>query len=295
MPSGRVSQDWTGQIFNNCKILSPIDENKITGKDYWKTLCYCGKIFNAPPSSLKAGTYQSCGCYRIKASKERMLNQKSWEAQRKTYIGNEYNGCKVLEPINTNLLGMHSYYKIECFCGKFFKARVSNLHSGVIRSCGCAKLGTKKWHKERRIKNGFDPDKPMMEISEYFRHNFTKEIKDIIKQRDNNECQLCHIQDPGHMKVHHIIPIKEFMHSNNIEDLQYVYNHLNLILLCEPCHIYFAHNSNTAKTINKKIQIELTEICKNKIMHEDLLKKYNDEIVRIQESLKIYLSAKINS
>ncbi len=296
MPRGRVSQDWTGQIFNNCKIIEPVNENEKAGYKPWKVLCHCGKIFNAPPSSVKQGMYQSCGCYRKKASQERMQQQQPWKYQIKEYIGNEYNGCKILEPVDQNLVRSHSYYKIQCSCGNIFEARFSNIQSGVIRSCGCAKLGTKEWHKNRRIKNGFDPNISMMKVDEYFRRTFfTPEIKKIIYERDKNQCQLCKIEDPGYMKVHHIVPIKEFMHSVDMIELSQTYNYKNLVLLCEPCHIYSAHSKNTAKNINKKIQLELIEIIKNKNLTSDLLKRYSIEVEKINKLFENYLSAKINS
>lgn len=295
MPRGRVSQDWTGQIFYNCKLLEPVNKNEIAGYKKWKIQCHCGKIFEAPPSSLKQGMYQSCGCYRKKASKERMLNQKLWNSQRKEYIGKEYNNCKILELVNPNEIHNNkSYYKIECKCGKIFEARASNVQSGVIKSCGCSKFGTKDWVKKRRIENGFDPNMTMMEASEYLRRTlFPFTLKKIIYKRDNNKCQLCNIKDPGHMKVHHIIPVKEFLHSKDPDQLRKTFNHKNLILLCEPCHIYSAHNGNSAKDINTEIQKQLIEINAIKKMEGILLQEYELEINNLERLLIHYLQQKL--
>ena len=47
-------KDWTNKIYNNCKIIEPVDKDHKNGKNQWKILCSCGKIFYAYPSNLKS-------------------------------------------------------------------------------------------------------------------------------------------------------------------------------------------------------------------------------------------------
>lgn len=55
---------------------------------------------------------------------------------------------------------------------------------------------------------------------------FSKMLKRYIRNRDNNVCQICHIQQTEiNLSVHHI----DYNKSNNSE--------FNLISLCIPCHV----------------------------------------------------------
>ena len=235
MPRGRIAQDWTGQTFNNCKIIEPITSN--VGYVKWKILCHCGNVFEAEPSKLKRGEYKSCGCYRVTASRERMLKQKIWEPQRKIYVNKNYNNCIVIEPINNNKIGMHDYFKIKCFCGNLFSAKVSNLHSGAIRSCGCLKSGKglKEYHQKRKIENGLDPNVFYTEKLQLLRNLFfTDDIKNIVLLRDNYSC--CNCNNKNSLFVHHIFPICAIILKYKFSSLIQIYSMDNLITLCNKCH-----------------------------------------------------------
>jgi hypothetical protein len=45
--------NWKGQVFNNCKILEPVDENRTGGSYNWIVKCKCGDNFEVKPSNSK--------------------------------------------------------------------------------------------------------------------------------------------------------------------------------------------------------------------------------------------------
>ena len=71
----RTAYDWRNKEYHGCKIVSPLNEDRITGSDHWNVLCHCGKTFLAQAKEVKRGTIKSCGCYRRITSKERMTKQ----------------------------------------------------------------------------------------------------------------------------------------------------------------------------------------------------------------------------
>lgn len=64
---------WSGKIFNNCRILEPVDFNKVTANHHYKIECFCGTVFEGRPNNFQSGNSKSCGCLRNKSSKERIL------------------------------------------------------------------------------------------------------------------------------------------------------------------------------------------------------------------------------
>jgi 5-methylcytosine-specific restriction endonuclease McrA len=69
---------------------------------------------------------------------------------------------------------------------------------------------------QKKIKNGT------------FRHGVDAELREYIKQRDNNTCKLCSTEyDFRNTQVHHIVPVSDGG-SDEYE---------NLILLCGICHV----------------------------------------------------------
>lgn len=275
MPKGRIAQDWTGQTFNNCKIIEPITSK--AGYVKWKILCHCGNIFEAEPSKLKQGVYQSCGCYRIIASRERMLKQKIWESQTKKYINKKYNNCIVIEPIDNNKVRMHDYFKVKCFCGNFFSARVSNLHSGAVRSCGCLKSGKglKEYHQKRKIENGLNPNIFYTERLQLLRNLFfIDDIKNIILLRDDYSC--CNCSNKDNLFIHHIFPICAIMRKYKFSSLIQIYSIDNLITLCGKCHEEAHLNNKYAGNINISLQQDFINYIfeKNMNITRELYDKY---------------------
>jgi 5-methylcytosine-specific restriction endonuclease McrA len=64
-----------------------------------------------------------------------------------------------------------------------------------------------------------------------------REIREVVIERDDEECQICGLSRAGHrrkytcdLNVHHITPSREF------DDIQEADTEDNLITLCAPCH-----------------------------------------------------------
>lgn len=83
--------------------------------------------------------------------------------------------------------------------------------------------------QQKKIKNGS------------FRAGVAQDIREFIKNRDNNTCQMCCKYDESYnMQVHHITPV-----SDGGTD-----EYTNLILLCYECH-KTVHQKNWQSYTNK--------------------------------------------
>lgn len=81
--------------------------------------------------------------------------------------------------------------------------------------------------------------------------NFNNSLKEFIRDRDNHECQLCHIKEielNRLLSVHHIDYIKE----NCVPE--------NLISLCKKCHVKTNSNRNYYYIYFKEIIKDLLKI-----------------------------------
>jgi hypothetical protein len=129
--------NWKGQVFNNCKILEPVDENCVTGQSLWLIKCHCGNYFESRAADLKSGQTKSCSCIL-----EKHLT-KIQEARKINWIGQIFHNCTILEPINQNHITCNDQWKIKCHCGKIFETSVNAL-KGKTTSCKCNFLKSMK-------------------------------------------------------------------------------------------------------------------------------------------------------
>lgn len=114
--------NWYNQEFSNCKIIEPVNKEKIKGADNWKIQCHCGNIFISKPSSLKNFHTKSCGCIH---------NNFDW-------TNKEFFNCKIISPVDLDKTGGFDKWNIQCYCGKIFNTAVPTaLKSGNTKSCGC--------------------------------------------------------------------------------------------------------------------------------------------------------------
>jgi 5-methylcytosine-specific restriction endonuclease McrA len=251
---------WRNQIFNSCKILTPLDINKANGKDKWKIRCFCGKIFVSAPVSIKKGNTESCGCIRNKRIQE--YHRTNRKVEYVNYININTN-IKILEPLNPKKDSYRDDY--ICLCPYHdppleFLGYPSTVIDGSTASCGClrSKMSSERL-KERlqqeRIDRGLDKNDFISEKSKLVRRMLFFPIRPLIFQLDN-KCILC-----GGLKynVHHIIPIHNIQYDN-LDTYTLAFDINNLVTLCEVCH-QKVHKYCT-KDIDINLQKELQEMVK---------------------------------
>jgi hypothetical protein len=116
------------------------------------------------PDNLKWSTASEQAANRTTSLKYR-------NTQAKSLIGEVINKIKVVEAIKTDKFS-RIIYKLQCFCGNFFEARLYDIKSGHTLSCGCLKIAQfeqaqeKAWargnkdddFRKTRIKNNVSPE-----------------------------------------------------------------------------------------------------------------------------------------
>lgn len=136
------AKDLTNQKYNKLTVLFRVKIlNKNYGKTvYWLCLCDCGNLFCSSGAHIVNGHNQGCGCIR----KEQM--SKLGESSRNDLTNYEYNKIKFLK-FNPNYKQEHfissknAYWDCQCFCGKQFTAKASDILRNRIISCGCLNNG----------------------------------------------------------------------------------------------------------------------------------------------------------
>lgn len=112
--------DLTGRTFGYWTVLGPAEKKK-KGVQYYRCRCVCGKEYNIPENSLRAGKSKSCGC-------------KDESAENLT--GRTFGYWTVLDRAEPGPKGL-SRYLCRCRCGKEKILQAQSLKNGRSRSCGC--------------------------------------------------------------------------------------------------------------------------------------------------------------
>lgn len=126
------------------------------GRVYWKFKCDCGNIVSHSSHELKSGNTQSCGCFGLEISKEKMnkINSKLEDL-----IGEKFGLLVVLRPAlpeeYSNRPKGNRYWYCLCKCGNNHIASTSDLKGGKISSCGCLKSRGEQKISEILIKNNY--------------------------------------------------------------------------------------------------------------------------------------------
>lgn len=124
----RVNMEYLDiiNIDTNIKFIEFTDSEKYQ-KRKCKALCHCGKEFINNLTQIKSGRIKSCGCLRGKAG---IIKYQEGEVLA--------NNIKFVADIpykdNDNRKAL-----MECHCGKLFTSCLSEVKSGKIISCGCAR------------------------------------------------------------------------------------------------------------------------------------------------------------
>lgn len=124
--------DLTGQKFNYLTVLKRAEKN-INNRPAWECQCDCGNICIVKGSELKNGHTKSCGCYKIKATKEKFLNDAL------SHIGEKYGHLTIIDVTQERTKDRHIIYKCQCDCEEknIVYYPLKDLSSGHTTSCGC--------------------------------------------------------------------------------------------------------------------------------------------------------------
>lgn len=124
----RDKYSLVGQRFGKLLVLEDSGNRTTSGNVIWKCLCDCGNITYVSTSNLRGGHVKSCGCMKV--------GRPSY-ADKQSYIGQRFVALVVVEHLITD----HSSQEClcQCDCGNLHKAKLSDLISGKVVSCGCLK------------------------------------------------------------------------------------------------------------------------------------------------------------
>ena len=101
----------------------------------WHCICDCGKELDVDTRNLNSGHTQSCGCLQKEKASKNTIDM----------IGYEDNNFKIFERDGSSRDGIAKWKCICKHCGNIFSTVVSNIRTGVIKSCGCIhSLGEQK-------------------------------------------------------------------------------------------------------------------------------------------------------
>ena len=181
--------------------------------------CDCGTKREVDNTSLRSGKSTSCGC---EFSPSRRNQRKHLE------IGSKYGRLTVIGDAEPG------YSFCRCDCGNQVKVNNWKLEHGKTRSCGCLQREIASEHLKRNIKRGENHPNWKGGIStEYQRTRSTKVFKEfleVVRKRDNHQCQKCGISK-NIMHVHHIKPVRFYP--------ELMCEPSNAVLLCPKCHREF--------------------------------------------------------
>lgn len=127
-------KDLTGQKFGKLTVIERTEdyiENNGKHRVQWNCLCDCGNYVIIRSDNLKNGSTNSCGC----------IKHNTFHGDDLT--GKTYGYLTVLHRIEDYISpkGIHKLsWRCKCKCGKEINVRGTNLKSGAVKSCGCAKL-----------------------------------------------------------------------------------------------------------------------------------------------------------
>jgi hypothetical protein len=281
--------NWKGLIFYDCKILSPVDELKISGNYKWNIKCNCGKIFKTMPISLKTGATKSCGCLKIKQLIKRTHENKIIYTDYK----NEITNIKILRPVKLD--EDKRFHDWICVCPhheipKEFIGTPGSVINGHTTSCGCLTVcNFSKYHKRIRVEKGLNENQYLLNENELIRKMLFEPIRYLIFKIDNYKCKLCNVVSLNR-NAHHINPVSNII-FNNRKSLYNAYDLKNLITLCEECH-EITHGFSW-KELDKTIQQKLQTITNSRIIPQDLFDEYNEIVkTKIEPWLDNYLKNK---
>lgn len=129
-------KDFSGMKIGLLEVLFPVNTDFSKSIDNWLCLCDCGNFVVRSASTLgKKNNVCSCGCDRYYRARQTAMKKQ------KKNIGKKFGKLTVIsvtdapDHVNDNRF----YYLCLCECGNFTTVRATDVKSGKVTSCGCAK------------------------------------------------------------------------------------------------------------------------------------------------------------
>lgn len=125
--------DYTGQVFNNIKVIKHLGKDKSKNNIY-NFECFCGEIFTSQISDIKTGKIKSCGCKINSVQIERYLQDMYRADAYNVYASYRLSAEEANREFNIDFESFRKLLESECYyCG----IKSSNAHyKGKIRKNG---------------------------------------------------------------------------------------------------------------------------------------------------------------
>lgn len=188
-------EDLSKKTFGDLTVVSLdrelMDKRKEEGlpkSTFWKCKCKCGKIISVRAPDLKSGNTSSCGCNK-----------------RKDLSGKIFGDLKVIQYEEQKSKSLrHTYYKVQCVCGKIFSTRGENLLQLRTTSCGCQNRSYSERIIEKILKESKIPFKTEYSFNDLIGEHSVLRFDYVVF--DNNEIK-CLIECQGEQ---HYNPVDYF-------------------------------------------------------------------------------------
>lgn len=217
--------DITGKSFGRLFVigLSHIDRTGSTSRVIWKCKCVCGKEILVRGEALKSKHTKSCGCQKSDSAANNCID----------LTGMRFGRLVVLERAYKKENKTGYYWKCQCDCGNIVYPHSQSLREGKTQSCGCLQ---KEMMRSRSGENS-SQWKGGTWSREQYGGEWTSELKEYIRNRDNRQCQYpnCTYTDVGQ---------KQRLHVHHINRDKKNCNPYNLISLCNSHHATVEDNSS---------------------------------------------------
>ena len=127
----RRVRDISGERFGSLTAVKPTGEVHTTNKTcIWRCICDCGNETAADYKHLAEGERTNCGCAK---GGPKPLD----------ITGRQFGMLTVIKRLDTKSKTTYKWL-CQCDCGRMSDVIVSNLTSGVTRSCGCMRGRVKR-------------------------------------------------------------------------------------------------------------------------------------------------------
>ncbi len=153
--------DLTGKVFHRLTV-DGLAYMK-AGSSYWNVTCECGTKKVAKGALLNFGKLKSCGCLMLESGKENgkrnkgRVIQERRDATREKHIGLKFNKLTIIDTISLPYGGPNAICR--CDCGGEKIAKISDVISGRVMTCGCSRAGTSRPEEDLRdFILAIDPD-----------------------------------------------------------------------------------------------------------------------------------------